>query len=78
MLVFFTTIVFGALMPAFIKIFKSFDDNTNAVAVNQYVEMENLNQSVDFGYLHPNFSNEYLICLLLVLLENPKRKMRKN
>ena len=58
MLVFFTTIVFGALMPALINFFKSFDDKTTAVATHQYVELDNLNQSMDFDYLHPNFSTE--------------------
>ena len=58
MLVFFTTIIFGALMPAFIKYFKSLDEKTNEVAVHNYVELENLNQSMDFDYLHPNFSTE--------------------
>jgi hypothetical protein len=53
MLVLFTTIVFGALMPVFIKFFSKLDDLSN----DDYAEMQHL-QSVDFGYLHPNFSNE--------------------
>jgi hypothetical protein len=59
MLVFFTTIVFGALMPSFIKYFKSFDEVEAVAEVpNHYVEMNSRNASVDFGYLHPNFDGE--------------------
>jgi hypothetical protein len=54
MLVLFTTIVFGALMPVFIKFFRSFDSNKEE---HNYVELETVG-SVDFGYLHPNFINE--------------------
>jgi hypothetical protein len=53
MLVLFTTIVFGALMPVFIKFFSSLDAKSN----DHYIEMERI-ESVDFGYLHPNFSKE--------------------
>jgi hypothetical protein len=58
MLVFFTTIVFGALMPALINFFKSFDEKKSSVATLQYVELDTLNQSMNFDYLHPNFSDE--------------------
>lgn len=56
-LVFFSTIVFGALMPALIKLFKSFDkDNSNSD--HNYVSMGSFSSDVKFDYLHPNFSSE--------------------
>lgn len=63
MLVFFTTIVFGALMPMFIKFFTSLDKNeeNNEIAQDhKYVELEHLDKDagVEFDYLHPNFSQE--------------------
>lgn len=59
MLVFFTTIVFGALMPFFITFFKSLDKedpNTNYIQLHD-VE-ERISTGVKFDYLHPNFSPE--------------------
>jgi hypothetical protein len=61
MLVFFSTIVFGALMPMFIKFFTSLDkDESTVVPPHNYVELENLDKDpgVEFDYLHPNFSQE--------------------
>jgi hypothetical protein len=46
------------MMPALINYFKSFDEKSDAVAVHNYVELENLNKSMEFDYLHPNFSAE--------------------
>ena len=56
MLVLFTTIVFGALMPFFIKYFTSLDAPTDQE--HKYVELEPLDAGVQFDYLHPNFSQE--------------------
>jgi hypothetical protein len=59
MLVFFTTIVFGALMPFAIKFFKSFDEKEKNVESTQYIELKHLNSDKErYSYLHPNFSNE--------------------
>jgi len=56
MLVLFTTIVFGGLMPFFIKFFTSLD--TKEQSTHAYIEMTEHEGSVDFGYLHPNFTDE--------------------
>lgn len=57
-LVFFTTIVFGALMPFFIKFFKSFDvvhTKENHVELHE----ENHEHPAElFTYMHPNFIEE--------------------
>lgn len=61
MLVFFTTIVFGALMPFFIKFFQSLDITDETKVLNtehHYIELDTLKTGVEFGYLHPNFSSE--------------------
>ena len=55
-LVFFTTIVFGALMPFTIKFLKSFEESSEKQG--DYVELSSLNE-VRFDYQHPNFSPEY-------------------
>ncbi len=57
MLVFFSTIVFGALMPVFIKFFRKMDPVVPEVE-HTVIEMKNIGSSVDFGYLHPNFTEE--------------------
>jgi len=60
-LVFFTTIVFGALMPFLIKFFQSFDsvDNSQTVVTHNYHNhTEGEEQLYDF--MHPNFSEEYI------------------
>ncbi len=67
-LVFFTTIVFGALMPFFINFFKSFDKNEEqSVATQPLIHHDDVDQlnttDVKFDYLHPNFSTEYLLFL---------------
>lgn len=54
-LVFFTTIVFGALMPMFIKFFKSFDKNNSNNHMHPINESEE-EQLIDF--LHPNFTDQ--------------------
>ena len=58
MLVLFSTIVFGALMPMFIKFFSSLDHEETNEVDNHYIELGELNQGVEFDYLHPNFSQE--------------------
>jgi NhaP-type Na+/H+ or K+/H+ antiporter len=59
-LVFFTTIVFGALMPFLIKFFQSYDKSDNNTALvshgHSHEHEENDNQLYDF--VHPNFSEE--------------------
>lgn len=59
MLVLFTTIVFGALMPMFIKFFKTLDKKTETLISDghEYIELDNLSE-VQFGYMHPNFTVE--------------------
>jgi NhaP-type Na+/H+ or K+/H+ antiporter len=52
-LVFFTTIVFGALMPFFIKFFKSFDQENNSQDKHEEAHNESL-----YSFLHPNFTEE--------------------
>ena len=55
-LVFFTTIVFGALMPFLIKFFKSFyEKSTTHVALKE----EHGDEKPElFTYMHPNFIEE--------------------
>ncbi len=54
-LVFFTTIVFGALMPFFIKFFKSFDGASQTL----HAEAEEQHEAHEiFTYMHPNFIEE--------------------
>jgi NhaP-type Na+/H+ or K+/H+ antiporter len=53
-LVFFTTIVFGALMPIFIKFFKSLDKEPEEHKVHSE-EQEHL-----FDLVHPNFKETYI------------------
>jgi NhaP-type Na+/H+ or K+/H+ antiporter len=61
-LVFISTIVFGALMPYFIKFWKSFDKNKYPVNEDskelESAEMDESNEEVRFSYLHPNFDNK--------------------
>jgi len=62
-LVFISTIVFGALMPYFIKFWKSFDknkypDNEGSKEL-EIIEIEDeSDDEVRFSYLHPNFDNK--------------------
>jgi hypothetical protein len=57
MLVLFTTIVFGALMPKFIQFFQSMDkDKTNKQDDHELKEVEH--EGINYDYLHPNFTNE--------------------
>lgn len=51
-LVFLTTICFGAVMPFAIKLFKSFDKDDEIIA--EHHEEHHENGLVDF--IHPNFS----------------------
>ena len=59
MLVLFTTIVFGAMMPMLIKFFKTLDKKaiTQVSEGHEYIELDNLNE-MQFGYMHPNFTSE--------------------
>ena len=57
-LVFFTTIVFGALMPFLIKFFKSFDDDVSPIK-HQVELLYDENKEI-FTYMHPNFTEEYI------------------
>ena len=62
-LVFISTIVFGALMPYFIKFWKSFDKKkygeTEESKELGYSELDDeSNDEVRFSYLHPNFDNK--------------------
>ena len=62
-LVFISTIVFGALMPYFIKFWKSFDKKKyGETEENKELEYSDLddeaNEEVRFSYLHPNFDNK--------------------
>jgi NhaP-type Na+/H+ and K+/H+ antiporter len=56
-LVFFTTIVFGAMMPFLIKLFKSFDDD-NIPHTHVALPEEQDEQPELFTYMHPNFMEE--------------------
>ena len=62
-LVFISTIVFGALMPYFIKFWKSFDknkypDNPESKELDSAEMEDESNDEVRFSYLHPNFDNK--------------------
>ena len=62
-LVFISTIVFGALMPYFIKFWKSFDKvkypETEENKELSYADLDDeSNDEVRFSYLHPNFDNK--------------------
>ena len=62
-LVFISTIVFGALMPYFIKFWKSFDKakypDTEENKELSYADLDDeSNEEVRFSYLHPNFDNK--------------------
>ena len=62
-LVFISTIVFGALMPYFIKFWKSFDKakypDTEENKELSYADLDDeSNDEVRFSYLHPNFDNK--------------------
>ena len=62
-LVFISTIVFGALMPYFIKFWKSFDknkypDNGESKELESAEMEDESNDEVRFSYLHPNFDNK--------------------
>ena len=62
-LVFISTIVFGALMPYFIKFWKSFDknkypDNPESKELESAEMEDESNDEVRFSYLHPNFDNK--------------------
>jgi NhaP-type Na+/H+ or K+/H+ antiporter len=58
-MVFFTTIVFGALMPFFIKFFKKYDsDNLLQVDDHHHEEHTEDEGKVVYNFLHPNFSDE--------------------
>jgi hypothetical protein len=70
--VFFTTIIFGALMPFFIKFFKKFDDDE---IVNNYIELSSLNATeLRFEYQHPNFLPEYIKILIYSQFDESKEK----
>ena len=71
--VFFSTIVFGALIPYFIKFWKSFEkneeiiknnlieDNKNLINHNieiSYIDSDDSINDIRFSYLHPNFDNK--------------------
>jgi len=58
-LVFFTTIIFGALMPFLIKFFKSFDDKTEELDLHKPEHHAETNAEEElFTYMHPNFIKE--------------------
>jgi NhaP-type Na+/H+ and K+/H+ antiporter len=57
-LVFFTTIVFGALMPFLIKFFKSFDSEPVKADHTALNEEHNEEPAELFTYMHPNFIEE--------------------
>jgi hypothetical protein len=59
-LVFFTTIVLGALMPFAIKLFKNVLGDSEAIpSNNEYHEMNDVEEdSAKMEYMHPNFETE--------------------
>jgi len=62
-LVFISTIVFGALMPYFIKFWKSFDknkypDNEVSKELENFEIEDDSNDEIRFSFLHPNFDNK--------------------
>ena len=61
-LVFFTTIVFGALMPFMINIMKKLDppeDEYSKYMIEQFPNPDKLLQCDVFNFVHPNFSQKY-------------------
>lgn len=54
-LVFLTTIIFGALMPMMVKIFRSLDDAKDRTIDTHHDEDEMLKGSFKFEFIHPNF-----------------------
>jgi len=58
-LVFFTTIVFGALMPLMINIMKRLDGPDAQQEVIEPKNPDNLLTCEHFNFFHPNFSEEY-------------------
>jgi NhaP-type Na+/H+ or K+/H+ antiporter len=56
-LVFITTIVFGALMPMFIKFFNSFDVDKRKLNTEHDEKVKEEEEEL-FNFLHPNFSKE--------------------
>ena len=62
-LVFISTILFGALMPYFIKFWKSFGPPEKTALVSDqkemgYVDLDDSQEDVRFSYLHPNFDKK--------------------
>jgi hypothetical protein len=62
-LVFFTTIVFGALMPFMINIMKKLDppddDYTKYMMIQEFPDPDKLLKCDVFNFVHPNFSQKY-------------------
>ena len=61
-LVFFTTIVFGALMPFLINIMKKLDppeDEYSKYMIEEFPDPDKLLQCDVFNFVHPNFSQKY-------------------
>ena len=61
-LVFFTTIVFGALMPFMINIMKKLDppeDEYSKYMIEEFPDPDKLLQCDVFNFVHPNFSQKY-------------------
>ena len=62
-LVFFTTIVFGALMPFMINIMKQLDppddDYTKFMMIQEFPDPDKLLKCDVFNFVHPNFSQKY-------------------
>jgi NhaP-type Na+/H+ and K+/H+ antiporter len=56
-LVFFTTIIFGALMPFLIKFFKSYDTPEEKALNAKTDEHHEIDEEL-FTYMHPNFIEE--------------------
>jgi NhaP-type Na+/H+ or K+/H+ antiporter len=56
-LVFFTTIVFGALMPFLIKFFQSLDPPTDAIAITEKPHQEHEEEQI-YTFMHPNFEEK--------------------
>ena len=57
-LVFFTTIVFGALMPIMINLMKKLDPPDEKEEIVQPINPDQLLTCEHFNFLHPNFSEE--------------------
>ena len=59
-LVFFSTIVFGALMPFMINVMKKLDPKEDIVLNEPQLEEDNeIHHCEHFNFLHPNFSDKY-------------------